>query len=355
MVPHAHRHCTLELRLLLTALPIAACGGDDLALPSGADAERLELIDGDEQVGRPGARLGAELVVRLVDADGQGVSDRGVSWVVSGGGGLIEPMSELTDDEGYARAAWTLGPGIGSHTADAVVSHVGLVTFTATATEGEPSALLIEPIEGDAQRAPAGSPVPVRPAVRVTRDGEPVSGIEVTFEITAGGGTVEGATQLTDADGVARVGDWVLGPAAGANRLEASGEGLSGSPVVFTAEATAGSGVDRMVFVVQPPDDVDARERFRVEVALVDESGELVPLSGIVVYLGLFRNGNEVPSNALLLGDRFRETENGVAVFDDVGVAESGRYRLRALTDDLPEHGPHGPEPALFSDQFEVD
>jgi hypothetical protein len=49
------------------------------------------------------------------------------------------------------------------------------------------------------------------------------------------------------------------------------------------------------------------------------------------------------------------ETENGVAVFDDVGVTRGGVYRLRALTDDLPEHGPAGPRPALVSDQFEVD
>ena len=44
-----------------------------------------------------------------------------------------------------------------------------------------------------------------------------------------------------------------------------------------------------------------------------------------------------------------------MAVFDDLGVTQRGRFRLRALTDDLPEHWPHGPQPALFSDQFDVD
>ena len=110
-----------------------------------------------------------------------------------------------------------------------------------------------------------------------------------------------------------------------------------------------------MEFVVQPPEDVEARGRFRAEVALVDGDGDLVSLSGIVVYLGLFRDGSDVPSNSLLLGDRFQETRDGVAVFEDIGVTASGSYRLRALTDDLPEHGPHGPQPALFSDQFAVD
>ena len=338
----------------LALLVAAACSGDDLALPSNPETERLELIAGNEQVGRPGERLARTLVVRLLEGDGSGVPDRAVTWIASAGGGRVEPIADSTDPEGYARAEWTLGPETGTNTAEAIVSNVGLVTFTATAGDGEPTELAIEPIEGDEQIAAVGSPVPIRPAVRVTRDGDPAQGIEVRFEVTAGGGSVEGAVQVTNGEGIARVGEWVLGPEPGPNTLEASGDGLVGSPVAFAAEGTGSSGVDRMVFLVQPPD-VDRRERFRVEVALVDEDGDRVPLTGIVVYLGLFREGNDVPTNSLLLGDRFRETDNGVAVFDDLGVTRDGVYRLRALTDDLPEHGPAGPRPALFSAQFEVD
>jgi hypothetical protein len=54
------------------------------------------------------------------------------------------------------------------------------------------------------------------------------------------------------------------------------------------------------------------------------------------------------------LGNRFRDTSNGVAVFDDLAVTKKGRYRLRALSDQLPELGPHGPEPFLFSIPFDV-
>lgn len=338
----------------LVLLVTAACGGDDLGLPSGPGSERLERVSGDQQVGRPGERLGTMLVVRLVDREGSGIAERAVTWIVSAGGGRVEPVADSTDRDGYARAEWSLGPNAGTNTVEAVVSNVGLVTFTATASEGEPAGLAIEPIEGDEQVAPVGLPVPIRPAVRVTRDGDPVPGVEVGFEVTAGGGSVEGAVQVTNDDGIARVRRWVLGAEPGPNRLEASGTGLAGSPVVFTAEGTGSSGVDRMVFLVQPPD-VEVRERFRVEVALVDEAGDLVPLTGIVVYLDLFKGGNEVPTNAKVLGDRFRPTENGVAVFDDIGVTRGGVYRLRALTDDLPEHGQGGPRPALFSDQFEVD
>jgi hypothetical protein len=123
---------------------------------------------------------------------------------------------------------------------------------------------------------------------------------------------------------------------------------------VFTAEGTAAEAVvDRLVFLV-PPRDAAENETFRVEVALVDEDGDVVPLSGIFIYVALFQEGRETPSNDLLTGERFENTEAGVAVFD-LAVEREGRYRLRALTDDLPELGPHGPEPYLFSDVFEVE
>ena len=358
MVPAARSRDSLSRLAALAPLAVLValgCDGGDLALPTDGEGERLQLVDGDQQVGRRGARLAEPLVVQLVDGAGRGVSDRPVTWVVSAGGGKVEPMADATDAEGLAAAAWTLGPDPGPNTVEAVVSRVGLVTFTATASDDEPSALAIEPIEGDDQIAPAGAPVPIRPAVRVTDgDGDPVAGIEVTFEVTGGGGTVTDPLRPTNADGIARVGAWVLGAEPGINTLEASGESLEGSPVVFSAEGTEGGAVEQLVFLVQPGD-TDARERFRVEVALVDGDGAVVPLSGIVIYLGLFKEGNDKPSNSLLLGDRFRETENGVAVFDDLGVTEEGRYRLRARTDDLPALGPHGPEPPPFSDQFEVD
>jgi adhesin/invasin len=339
----------------IAPLAVFACDGGDLALPTENGAERLLLVEGNEQVGPPGERLPAPLIVRLVDGSGRGIPDRAVNWVVSAGGGRITPGGDSTDEDGLATAEWTLGDESGTNTVEAVVSRVGLVTFTATATDGDGPVLSIEPIEGDDQRAPVGSAVPVRPAVRVTDDrGEPVAGVKVSFEVTGGGGTAEGAVQTTNAEGIARVGSWVLGDEPGPNTLEAQGEALVGSPVVFTAEATAGGEIERLVYLVQPPD-VDERERFRVEVALVDGGGDIVPLSGVVIYLGLFRNGNDSPSNGLLLGDRFRETVDGIAVFDDLGVTADGVYRLRALTDDLPELGPHGPEPPLFSDQFEVD
>jgi Leucine-rich repeat (LRR) protein len=83
----------------------------------------------------------------------------------------------------------------------------------------------------------------------VVRDaaGNPVSGVHVTFRVETGGGKVTATAQdvpadsvivTTDADGLAGS-VWTLGPAAGTNTLTASAYEYVGSPVAFTATATA--------------------------------------------------------------------------------------------------------------------
>jgi hypothetical protein len=108
--------------------------------------------------------------------------------------------------------------------------------------------------------------------------------------------------------------------------------------------------VDHLTFVV-PPHDVQEDESFTVKVALADANGDVVTRSGIVIYLALFQGDKNVTGR--LDGDRFVATVDGVSTFN-IKVSKKGKYRIRALTDDLPELGPHGPEPFLFSDEFQV-
>jgi hypothetical protein len=343
---------------LLAGLLALGCGGGDLVLPSDGGPATVEIVEGDGQVARAGSPLADSLVVRLADQGGKGVRGRTVSWIVSSGGGSVTPGAVTTDADGLAAAQWILGPSPGPNTLNAFVSGVGQVTFTAMASGGGGGggggATTLELIEGNDQRAPVGKRVPVQPAVRVIdATGEPVAGYDVTFAVTGGGGTVGHAVETTNGDGIART-DWTLGPAAGTNTLEAQAGSLQGSPVVFTAEATSsGGGVDHFVFQVQPHD-VRRDERFTVEVAMVDAGGAVVPLSGIVVYLGLFQEGSDAPSNGLLVGERFQPSQGGVAGFN-LAVTKKGHYRFRVLTDDLPSLGPHGPEPYVFSSAFDVD
>jgi alpha-tubulin suppressor-like RCC1 family protein len=91
---------------------------------------------------------------------------------------------------------------------------------------------------GDGQVAQPGSPVLIPPAVLVTRaDGSPWPGVEVTFAVASGGGSVTGATTSTGTDGIATVGSWTLGDTPGTNTLTATAaeSGIMENPVTFTA------------------------------------------------------------------------------------------------------------------------
>jgi hypothetical protein len=359
---------TLRSRpLLFLALGALACGGSDVALPTDVPTAQIEMVQGDDQQGIAGAPLPDPLIVRVTDSSGTPLAGQSVTWTVNGGGGAIDPVAAASNAEGLAFAEWILGPAPGLNVVEAQVAGADAITFTATARSGEGGGdggggdsagvpARIAELEGDGQTAEAGSPVPIRPAVQVTDSaGAPAAGVMVTFAVTGGGGTVGGSTQTTGTDGIARVGRWTLGQ-PGINTLEARSEGLAGSPVTFTADATEPAPqaeVDRLVYRFPPPQQAKKDQPFAVKVALVDANGDVVPLDGILIYLGLFPEGSETPRNQLLNGNRFQSTVDGMATFE-LSITERGRYRLRALTDDLPELGPHGPEPWLYSYVFEV-
>lgn len=80
------------------------------------------------------------------------------------------------------------------------------------------------------------SPVTPAPSVIVKNaSGAPLPNVRVTFIVTAGGGTVLGASQLTDASGVATVGEWAVGDTPGAQALTAT---AGGKTVTFNVRAT---------------------------------------------------------------------------------------------------------------------
>jgi adhesin/invasin len=168
-----------------------------------------------------------------------------VTFAVASGGGTVNPTTPVTTDaNGIATAtSWTLGPTVGSNTLTATAT--GLVgspsvTFTATGVVGTASIIALN--GGNGQTAVAGTAVTTPPSAIVTdAHGNPVSGINVTFAVASGGGTVVPTTAVaTNVAGIAQASTWTLGPAAGSNTLTATATGLSGSPVTFTATGIAG-------------------------------------------------------------------------------------------------------------------
>jgi hypothetical protein len=104
-------------------------------------------------------------------------------------------------------------------------------------------------VAGNGLTANVSTAVAVAPAVRTGRDdGTPLPGVDVTFSVTGGGGTIQGATVTTGLDGIARATGWILGPTPGANQVTAILGGIP--PVVFTA--TGVPGVPATIAAVSP-------------------------------------------------------------------------------------------------------
>ena len=118
-----------------------------------------------------------------------------------------------------------------------------VILAACTAPTQPQAAASITVVEGDGQSATVGSAVPVRPSV-VVRDANeiPVPGVSVSFDVTAGGGTLIDSPVTTDSQGIARLGSWLLGPVAGMNHVRATVNGSSHSiSVAFSATGTPGA------------------------------------------------------------------------------------------------------------------
>jgi hypothetical protein len=223
----------------LSLAAILACG-DDLALPtSSGQGVDLSILDGNGQTGTVGQELPEPLVVG-VESGGAPVEGHKVAFVLTGdsAAGRLDPDTAVTGPDGRAIAQWVLGTEPGPHAVEArlVVSEPlppPMAVFEASALPGEPdTARAVSPVS---QPGRIGQPVPEDPTVLILdRFGNPVGGAQVSWEVTAGRGTVNSPQTLTAADGKATV-TWTLGLGIGVQKLTARVEGAHGSPVTFTA------------------------------------------------------------------------------------------------------------------------
>lgn len=197
---------------------------------------QLAKVSGDGQTGIAGNALGLPIVVQVRDAQGHPVAGTTIAFQAQGGGSLA-PASAASDSEGRVSTTLTTGAVAGIlQTVTASIPGTGIsVAFTAMTTVGPPAS--ISPAAGNNQHAAAGSGVPVRPAVSI-RDahGNPVQGVPVEFEVISGGGSITGGSGVTNGEGRAEVGSWILG-SSGPNMLRATAAGadISGNPVTFAA------------------------------------------------------------------------------------------------------------------------
>lgn len=103
----------------------------------------------------------------------------------------------------------------------------------------EPVPTAIASNGGTGQSATPGNALALPLSVLVTdASGDPVTGVEVAWSVLTGGGTVSPASSTTNADGVATT-QFTLGLAEGIQQAQGQSGQLQGSPVVFSATATA--------------------------------------------------------------------------------------------------------------------
>jgi hypothetical protein len=252
----------------------------------------LTVADGNQQTAAAGTALPTAPAVLLKDTKGRIMKGVDVTFAVASGGGTLAGAAIVkTGSDGVARAgAWTLGTTVGVNTLKASSTGVDTLTLTATGTPGPATQMAV--FAGNGQTSSVSAAVPIAPAV-IVRDqfNNPVAGTAVTFSVTSGDGSITGAAQTTGADGVARVGSWLLGATAGTNTLTAEAAGLA--TVNFTATGTV-----PLVFTMtlNGGDGQTAPTRWTVgeapSVKIVDQFGN--PASGKTVTFSVASGGGTV-------------------------------------------------------------
>lgn len=103
-----------------------------------------------------------------------------------------------------------------------------------------PVVLAMATSSGNAQTGAVGVALASPLRVLATRSGQPASGVTVTWSTSGTGASVTPPTSVTDNQGIAMA-TWTLPQAAGPRNATATVANATGSPIVFSATATAGA------------------------------------------------------------------------------------------------------------------
>lgn len=273
----------------------------------------LELISGQNQSGEIGTILPHPLKVKLVNKDGVALVGESVVFRVVQGDGIVganssQPSQAVllsTDSQGEAFTFFKLGSRSGKgnqHVRVTGVNAEGEVLFYASAVPKVPEKISIN--SGNNQRGGVNQQLGQPFVVTVTDAGSNLlPGIEVTFEVTAGGGKLQNGqtafTTPTDSDGRASA-HLTVGPEIGLDnhRVTATivGTGLYAG---FTASAlqTGDPGNTRISGLVldnedQPIPGVTVRVEGTTRRGVTDETGQFTIPAVPVGPLHLIADGS---------------------------------------------------------------
>ncbi len=195
-------------------------------------ANRLVIEEGDNQAGELNRLLPSPLVVQLLDQNGDPIQGITIEFEITEGNGLLSPRTTRTDSQGFAQVNFT-PRSTGNIEVEASVRGIDTISpVTFSISGGSPPDAIVY-ISGNNQSGRPGTRLANPLVVEVIdEDDEPVSGVTVTFAVTAGGGSVSPASATTNSSGRAQT-RLTLGDAPGDNRVAARVSGLT--PVNFNA------------------------------------------------------------------------------------------------------------------------
>lgn len=183
----------------------------------------VQIIQGNNQSGKPGDRLPVALVIQVSDAFGNILPGVQVAWKAATSGVTISNIVAVTDANGRASVSATLGSIAGQQQVTATVAGI-TATFNLTVNIPVTG---IQKVSGDAQTAIVntafGAPLVVRV---VNAQGNPVQGIAVTFQVTGGSATVANPATTSGSDGTAST-TVQAGPNAGVITVVATSNGFT--------------------------------------------------------------------------------------------------------------------------------
>jgi alpha-tubulin suppressor-like RCC1 family protein len=294
-------------RLLVIALLASACGD---STPPETVGTVTAVANTDQQTAVVGTAVPIAPAVLVKSTNGNPLAGVAVTFAVQSGGGTASPATAVTTNaSGIASLdRWTLGTAAGANSITATAAGGTAVTITATGIADAPTKITKL---NDAQSAPVGTAVPNPPGVALKDQYDnPVANLQVTFEVTAGGGTVVGSPVTTSASGEASVTSWTLGTTAGANTLRVTAAALA--PVTLTATAVAGPATALTVVGDNQQATVNTAVATAPGVTVKDQFGN--PIANVSVTFAVTLGGGSITG--------------GTATTDAAGLARVGSWTL---------------------------
>ncbi|MFT3807597.1 autotransporter domain-containing protein [Arenimonas sp.] len=161
----------------------------------------LTIVSGDGQTGLTGSAAEDPLEVLLVDGGGNPVSGQNITWMVTSGSATLASGSSSTDGAGHAFMTFDYGAFPGPITINAS-AYGGLqeVDFSATANTAD----ALQKTSGDGQAANPGTVLaPFVVTIDPPAGATDLAGVEITFAVTSGTGTLSSTSEFTNASGQA--------------------------------------------------------------------------------------------------------------------------------------------------------